>query len=270
MAHEGADRFWYRILFCIDSVSIKKEHKRKMLCPEVFCAQFCTTAPFFVSDTCCIPSHFLHHVLSLPRSGESAVMTEWFIFAKVSHQVSSVGRHGRQLCLAERVTDLRLGAQQVCSGTSWNTCSRFCTARVSMLGDVSLHSRGTDREEGEDISNHYVCLKAFAFLPLKLTISSSCCTQRRIWSSHIGIHCMLTVKHVHYLELLSNKRKCCLWNTIKECQLHLGIILPECHCMFLFLGRLNQLLPLPAGLWAVPHMLVDLTCLSQSVLRSSL
>ncbi|XP_065540458.1 tectonin beta-propeller repeat-containing protein 1 isoform X6 [Lathamus discolor] len=37
---------------------------------------------------------------------------------QVSHRVSSVGRHGRQLCLAERVTDLRPGAQQACSGLS--------------------------------------------------------------------------------------------------------------------------------------------------------
>lgn len=152
---------------------------------------------FFVSDTSCIPNHFLHQAFSLPRSGELAAMTERFIFVKVSHQVSSVGRHGRQLCLAERVTDLTLGAQQVCSGTSWNTCSRLHTVTVSMLGDISLHPRGTrTRRSGEHISNHYVCQKVFAFLPLKLTISSSCCTQRRIWSPHIGIHCMPAVKHV--------------------------------------------------------------------------
>lgn len=118
MAQGGADWFWYRDLFCIYSVSIKEEHKRKMLCPAVFCAQFCSLAPFFVSDTYCIPSHFLHQALSFPRCGESAAMTERFIFDKVSHQMSSVGRHGRQLCVAETVTDLRLGAQQVCSGTS--------------------------------------------------------------------------------------------------------------------------------------------------------
>lgn len=95
--------------------ALEKNTKGKRFVQQIFVLYF---PQLHLSCSWCPPAfHAISFTLSFPRSGELAAMTEQFIFAKVSHQVSSVGRHGRQLYVAKTVTDLRLGAQQVCSGT---------------------------------------------------------------------------------------------------------------------------------------------------------
>lgn len=120
--------------------AVRKNRKGKWFSEWIF--HYCT---FSINSTHLHSMPFPSPALSFPRSGELAAMTELSISVKASRQVSSVGRCGRQLFVVERVTDLRRGAQQVCSGALWNTCLRLCTLGASVLGDI-LVQEGRSRE----------------------------------------------------------------------------------------------------------------------------
>lgn len=229
---------WYRILDCIYSISIKKEHKRKKLCPADFCAVFSTTASFC---NWYLPAfHGISFTKPFPSLGlGNRLRWQSNLFSSGCHTKWAQWEDMEGNCIWPRewqISDWELNksAQVLIKIPAQDLYSKSFNARRLFLYIQAVQTgRSVD-----GISNHYVCQKAFIVFAIKINnkqqlLHSEQKLKLPLWNSQHACS--------YYLELVSNKRKML---PVKYCE-GVSTLLRnypslECHYTFPFLERLNQ------------------------------